>query len=432
MQLIMKVDIKKLPKSEVQLVVTVPYSVYQKWEKKALEDISKNIKISGFRSGHIPEDVIRRNVGKDEIKAATLDFVLPQTYAEAVKEYNLQVISHPKVEIKSDIKKEGDDFVYAALVAVMPEVTVGNYRKIKVARKPVEVTKKNIQETIRMIMEKYAEWKEIDRKAKKGDRAEVGFEGFDENGQAIPNTASKNHPVVLGSNTMVPGFEDSIIGMIKGEIKECGITFPKDYHSKPLQGKTVKFKITLNRVEEKVEQKLDEEMVEKITGQKQSVGDFEKLVEADLKAEMEMRNRRDHDNAVTHEILKATKADIPEVLIDDEVAYMLEEQKGRLKEQGINWEQYLTHIKKTEDDFKKEHRKSAEERIIARLGVQYILKDAKIAVSDDELSARISEIIAQYPEKEQAKTKEYYKNTENTEHIRHNMAADKLINMLSA
>jgi trigger factor len=312
----MTVEVKKLPKSEVQLTITVPYNDYIKWEKKALEEISKEIKVPGFRSGNIPEEIVRKNVSPEAIKGATLDFVFPQTYAEAVKSNDIQVIAQPKVDIKSDIKKEGDDFVYVATVAVMPEVTVGNYSKIKVAKKEAKVEQKSIDDTINMIMDRYAEWKDVERKAQKGDRVEITFEGFDMEEKAIPNTGSKNHPVVIGSNTMVPGFEDGVIGMSKGENKEYPVTFPEKYHSASLQGKVVMFKVTLNRIEQKLEQKLDDAMVEKITGKKQSVDELKKLVEEDLKAEMEHRNREEHDNAVVSEIIKITKVEIPEAMVE--------------------------------------------------------------------------------------------------------------------
>jgi len=428
----MKVEVKKLPKSEVQLTITVPYDVYKKWEKKALEEISKEIKVPGFRPGNIPENIIRENVREEAIKATTLDYVLPQTYAEAVKANEINVIVQPKVDIKSDVKKEGDDFIYVATVAIMPEVKVGDYKKIKVQRKEAKVEKESIDKTVEMIMDRYAGWKDVDRKAQKGDRAELNFEGFDEEGKPVPNTSSKNHPVIIGSQALVPGFEDSVLGMSKGETKEFDITFPKNYHSESMKGKTVKFKTTLNRLEEKIEQKLDDAMVEKITGTKQSVDEFKKFVEEDLKAEIEQRNREEHDNAVVNEIIKITKADLPDALIDQEVEGTLQEQKERVKNQGLEWEQYLTHIKKTEDDFRKERRKDAEQRVIAKLGVQHIIKDANVHATDEEVNAKIEEIASRYPEDQRKKIIEHYKNDKEAfRYLKNNLSADKLIDMLS-
>jgi len=428
----MKVDIKKLPKSEVQLTITVPYEDYKKWEKKALEEVNKEMKIAGFRPGHIPEGVVREKLGEEGLKSATLDFVLPQTYAKAVMDNKIDVIAQPKVDIKSHIKKEGDDFVYCAIVAIMPEIKMGDYKKIKIARKPVTVDPRRVDETIQLIMDRHAQWKDVDRKAQKGDRAEVDFEGFDEEGKAIPNTASKNHPIILGSNTMVPGFEEAIVGIGKGETKEFELKFPKDYHAKAMQGKKVKFKLTLNRLEEKIEQKLDEAWIEKVTGKKQSVDDFKKLVEDDLKSELTIKANQEHDSAVVAEVLKITKADIPEALIGQEINFMLEDQKARAKHQGIAWEEYLKHINKTEEDFLKDHRKGAEERVLARLGVQHIIRDSNLHISDEELSQKIEALIAHYPEEQQSKVREHYENDKEAKtHLRHNLAADKLIDLLT-
>jgi len=428
----MKSEIKNLPKSQVELTITVPYEAYKEAEKQAIETISKELKVEGFRSGHIPENIVREKVGDSDIQAVTLEKLIPPTYTKAVKEHNVQVIAQPKVDIKAHVKKEGDELVYTATVTIMPDVKMGDYKKIKVAKPKVKVEKKQIDETIQMIMDRFAEWADVKRKAKKGDRAELTFEGFDEKGKAIPNTASKNHPVILGSNTMVPGFEDEVVGMEVGKEKEFDIKFAKDYHVKNMQGTKIHFKLTLNRLEEKKEQKLDESVIEKVTGQKQSVDDFKKRVEEDLKMEMESRAQRDHDNKVVQEIIKITKADLPVELIDQEIEMLKNEQKQRIQQQGLTWEQYLQHIKKTDEDFAKDHRKPAEDRLLARLGVTHILKDSKIEVSDKEVDEKIEELAGKYPKEHQEKFREYYKKgSDGYRSLKNNMAADKLIDMLT-
>lgn len=428
----MKAVIKKLEKSKVEITITVPYEDYEKGEKKALEQLSKEIKVDGFRAGHMPEEVVRKNVDEKTIQAVTLENVIPTSYMEAVKEHDVHVIAQPKVDIKSPVKKQGDDFVYTAVVPVMPEVKMGDYKKIKVERPKVKVEKKQVDETIQMIMDRFAEWKDVKRKAKKGDRVEITFEGFDEKGKAIENTASKNHPLILGSNTMVPGFEDAIIGMEVGEEKEFDVTFPKNYHAKVMQGKKVKFKLSLGRLEEKKEQKLDEALIEKASGQKQSVDEFKKRVEDDLKAEMETRAQRDHDNKVVQEIIKITKAELPDALVSDEIEFMKNDQKERVKMQGITWEQYLQHINKTEEDFSKDHKEAAEQRLLARFGVNHIIKDAKITIDDKEVDAKLDEMAKRYPKEQQQAFRDHYKKDGNEyKSLKNDLAADKLIDMLS-
>ncbi|MBU0705734.1 trigger factor [Patescibacteria group bacterium] len=426
----MKAEIKQLPKSQVELTVTVPYADYIRAEKSALEKISKELKIDGFRSGHIPEEVVREKAGQTTIQSVTLEEIIPVSYASAVKEHNVQVIAQPKVEIKSHVQKEGDDFVYAAIVSVMPEVQLGNYKKIKVKRPKVKVTDKELNETLDMIVNRFAEWKNVERPAKTGDRVEVDFEGFDKDGKAISNTASKNHPVILGSKSMVPGFEEALVGVKTGDEKEFDIDFPKEYHAKEMQGKKVTFKVKVGRVEEKLTQELNEAMVEKATGQKQSVDDFKKRVAEDLEREIAQRAQADVDNKVVQEIIKITKAELPESLIEDEIGLLKEERKQAVTRQGLTWEQYLQHIKKTDEDFAKDHHKPAEERLLARLGVNQIIKAEKVEVSADEVEKRIQEIAAAYPEEQRKKVLEYYKkDSEAYRQLKNNLSADKLINM---
>ena len=425
-------QIKTLPGSKVELTITVPYEDYKKAEARALEKIGKELKVDGFRPGNIPENVIREKVDAKTIIQFAMEEALPLSYMAAVKEHDVQVISRPKIEVRTPVENEGDSLVYIATVAVMPEVELGDYKKIKVQREEVKVEEKQIDETIAMIMERFAEWQDVDRAAQKGDRVEADFTGYDQEGKEIPNTASKNHPIILGQGTMIPGFEEAITGMSKDDEKEFDITFPEKYHAAQMQGKKVKFKLKVGRVEERKAQTLDEALVEKVTGQKQSPEAFREMVKVDLKSEMDMRAQATHDNKVVGEIIKVVKVDLPQELIDDEVEQMKEEQKMRVKQQGLTWEQYLTHIKKGEEEFAKDHLEAAKSRLTARLGVNQIIKESGITVADDEVDAKLNEIISRYPAEEQNKVREHYKNgSEAYASLKNNMAADKLIAMFT-
>jgi len=426
----MKAEIKNLPKSQVELTITVPYADYAKAEKQAIELLGKEIKVDGFREGQVPEDVIREKAGPETIQSATFEQVIPVTYAAAVKEHNVQVISQPKVDIKTPVQKEGDDLVYTATVSIMPEVKIGDYKKIKVKKEAVKVTDKEVNETLEMIVNRFAEWKDVEREAKDGDRVEVDFEGFDSDGKSIANTASKNHPVVLGTKAMVPGFEEALVGVKKDEEKEFTVDFPKEYHAKEMQGKKVTFKAKVGRVEEKLASELTEELIEKATGQKQSVEDFKKRVAEDLEREMKQRVQAEVDNKVVAEIIKITTAELPEALIAEEINMLKEERKQAVTKQGLTWEQYLQHIKKTDEDFANDHQKPAEERLLARLGVNQIIREEKVEVSDEEVEKRVQELVGMYPPEQKDKVLEYYKkDSEAYRGLKNNMSADKLIAM---
>lgn len=425
--------VKKLPKSQVEITIHVPYADYMKAQKAALEEIGKNIKVDGFRPGHIPEAMIREKVSEATIQGFAMEHLIPQSYSQAVKEHDLFVIAQPKVEVKTPVKNEGDELVYVATVSVMPEVKLGDYKKIKVKKAEVKVSDKEVQETLDMLMSRFATWKDVERAAKEGDRAELDFEGFDQEGKAIPNTASKNHPVILGSKTMIPGFEEQVVGMKVGEEKEFDIEFPKDYHAKQMQGQKVKFKLKLGRLEEKEAQVLDEAMVEKIVGVKQSVEEFKKRIEDDLLEEMKRRAQSEVDNKVVAEIVKVTQTELPDSLVEDEIGLIKEERQRQIAQQGLSWEQYLTHLKKTEEDFANDHRKSAEERLLARLGVSEIIKQEKIEATDEDIQAKLDEIAGRYPEDQKKEVYDYYKkDSEAYRQLKNNLAADKLIAMFTS
>jgi len=243
----MKYEIKK-DKANVTLTIEVEPSEILKHKKKACEDFSNEIKIDGFRPGHAPMHIVEQYVDKNHILAHTYEIAIQYSYADAVIKEKLQVVSHPKIVMKSDSTKdysEGDEnFKFEAEVAVMPEVALKDYKSIKVEKSEPKVEKKEIDETIEEMQKYFTTWADVDREVKKGDRVEIDFEGFDpkekdEKGEhkVIPNTASKNHPVIVGEGSLVPGFEDNLIGMKKGETKEFELTFPKDYHNKDFQSK---------------------------------------------------------------------------------------------------------------------------------------------------------------------------------------------------
>ncbi|NIA02589.1 MAG: trigger factor, partial [Nitrospirae bacterium] len=347
--------------------------------------------------------------------------------AEIVVKEKIQVVSRPKIKIEKD-----SPLTYTATVATMPEVEVKDHKSIKIKMKEVKVEKKDI-EAVKTDMKKHGtQYKDVDRSAKKGDRAEVNFEGFDKEGKAIPNTKSQNHPVVLGGESLIPGFEDEIIGMKKDDKKEFDITFPKDYGKKDFQGKKVKFKVELLRVEEPTEPEINEEFIEKMTGKKQSIGDFEAEIEKNIKAKKETEAIRDRENQYIEELLKKVKVDVPETLIEEEAQYILQEMKEDIQMKGLEFEKFLEQSKTTEDDLRKKYTPEAEKRIKIRLALQYLIKEEKIEVSDDDLKAEVDKIKAQYPPAESDKIEKEYKEGKLKPQLTNKLALRKLFDKVLA
>ena len=383
----MDVKIKKLPKSEVEISVTLDDKDLKADLDAAAKAISKDVKISGFRPGKIPYDVLVKEVGEEAIRVHAIDMAMPRILTETIQKEKIVVIARPHVNITSK-----NPVKFVATAPVYPEIKVDGYEKMKIKAKAIKITEKEIKETIANIQKQFTEWNEVDRAAKKGDKAELDFEGFDKDGVSLEGTQSKNHPLVLGDDMMIPGFEDEIIGLKKGDKKEFDITFPKDYHKKNFQNKKVSFKVTVQKVEESKIPEINEGFIEKISGKKQKEAEFKASVEKDLQQYKEGEEKKKQENELLEKFLSVTKVEFSDILVDEEVHHMIQEMKHDMQHRGLTFENYLTHIKKTEDDLKKELKKEALKRITLRFGVNEIMEKEKIEIKDAEIDEEIKKM----------------------------------------
>ncbi len=423
----MQITVKTLPKSEVEIEIEVDTKTLENSRKEALDRFQKEVKIDGFREGSIPNEKIIEKVGEKNITLETNDIAIKLLYVEAVKSKKLKVVSHPKVEIIS-----AEPLKFTAKVAVLPEVEIGDWRKIKLEKEEIKVEQKEIDAVVRDILKGNAEAREVQAKAQKGHRTEINFAGFTPDGVPLDGTQSKNHPLVLGEGNFIPGFEEGIIGMTTGDEKEHLVKFPQDYHAKHLAGKEVKFKIKLNKVEELIEPKLDAEFAKKVSsGTKEKWEDVEADIVKHLKSKKEATAKQKLENDLITELLKIGKADIPEVLIDEEVEWMLKDLQQRLTSGGMDWQKYLEQVKKTEEEIRKEMRNEAEKRIKVRLILDKLVETEKIEIEEKNLEAEIEKQAAQYPESQKRDVrKNFAAGSTNRIRLQHQLKVTKLLDEL--
>ncbi len=383
----MDVNVKKLPKAEVELVVELNQAEFQKDIDDAAKELSKEVKISGFRPGNVPFDVLSQHVGKEMIINHALDHAIPRILTEVIKNEKLEIIARPKVEVLST-----DPVKIKAIAPVYPEVNIDGYDKVKIKAKEVKLGDKEVNEAIERVKKQFVEWKEVLRAIEKGDKVEIDFEGFDEGGAPLEGTESKNHPLIIGEKMMVAGFEDNLIGMKTGEEKDFELTFPKDYHKKSFQNKKVKFHVKVNKVEKAEYPELNEEFIEKITGTKKPVDEFKKDVERDLKEYKEQEARKDQEEELLKKFLEVSKVEFSDILVDEEVDYMLRDMRQSMQQRGVKFEDYLTHMKKTEDDLRAEMKKEAEKRITLRFALHEIMNKEKIEVPEEKIKEQMEKI----------------------------------------
>lgn len=392
----MPYTLKKTEKSTVILSIEVSKEDFEKHRKKAAEEMSKSLNIKGFRPGKVPLDVLEKHIDPSYIDAEATDLAIKNSYAEAVIKENLQVVATPQIKFLSDTKKvaKGEETLkFEAEVAVMPEAKVKDYKEIKIKKEEVKVEQKEIDETLEDLKKYFTKWTDVDRAAKKGDRVEIDFEGFehkekDENGnpKSIPNTASKNHPVIIGEGSLIPGFEDHLEGMKKDEKKEFEISFPADYHKKDFQNKKALFKVEMKRLEEPTNPELNDEFAEKVTGQKMSVDDLKKDIEKNILARKQEQAEVDRENKYIEKVLEKTEVVLPEAMVEEEVDYIIEDLKQDLSQRGVaDFEAFLVQAKTTMEDLRKKYKPEAEKRIKIRLALTHIIKEEKLEITDAEV-----------------------------------------------
>lgn len=400
----MEIKIEKLLKSEVKITVELTAEDMKKYETRAAEQISSEIKIDGFRPGKVPVEMIKSKIGEGSFEAHMAELALPETYAEAVMKNKIDVVSHPRINILKNAPLK-----FEATVAVMPEVKVKDYTGIKVKKNEIKVEDKEISEVLESLQRREAIFKDVEREVKKGDRVEIDFKGSDKDGKEIPNTLSKNHPVLVGDGALIPGFEEGLIGMKKGEKKVLKLKFPKKYHSKEFEGREVTFDVTLNRIEEREMPPIDDKLAEKISADSTKTlallkEDIKKNL-VDIRGEDEKRRREDE---FLGKITDMTEADLPEAMVEEEINFMFDRSRKNMGARGKDFDEFLEEQKAKGKDVRKDMRDNAEKQIKLKLALRDIYVKEKLEVTDQDIGAEVQKILATYPEKHHDEIKKMY------------------------
>lgn len=402
----MKVEIEKLPKSEVKLTIEVSEDELQKYKAEATKEISKHVKVPGFREGHVPFEILVQQVGESAFRGQMLEMALGETYEKALKQEKVAAVAYPKINVVSE-----NPFKYEAIVTVLPEVKLKKgHEKVSVKAKEVKIEKKEIDEVLKNLKKRSTTWKEVERAAKNGDRVELDFDGFDMEGNALEGTSSKNHPVILGENMFIPGFEEELVGLKKGEDKDFEITFPKDYHSDKFKNKKVKFHVKVQMVEEPNEKEMDDAFAEELTG-----GKHKKLADLEDEIRKELTHQKEHDeeirmeNEILEELMKYFDAEIPDALIERETELLIGRLKQDIEKSGMKWEDYESMKEKDGKSVKEELKPQAEKQVLMRLGIEKLYEVEDIKVTEDDLEEELKHMLAHYPEDYGAKVREFYK-----------------------
>ena len=373
------------------------YSVKGKeWEElqdEAFNKVNKKAKIDGFRPGKAPRNIYEKKYGKNDILFEAADMAIKKEYARLIEDKKLMPVIEPKVDlVKCDNKELEVNFVFVS----EPKVELGNYTNLDVKKEEVKVTKKEIDERIDSLRNNYAELEVKEGNVADGDIAIIDYTGY-KDGKEFEGGKAENYSLTIGSKTFIPGFEEALIGMKKGEEKDINITFPKDYMSEELKGQPVVFKVKVNEIKNRVVPKIDKDFFDDLGID--GVDTKEKLeeeIKLEIKEQKEKEASHKYEEACLEKASSEMKIDLCEELIQDEVEYMYKEFMERMKMQGISEEMYYQYTKSKKEDITSQMKGDAEKRLKYRYLLKNVIKDAKIKVTDKEVKDRIKEMAQMY------------------------------------
>ena len=408
----MSFTVDKLEKNMVKLTIEVDAEEFAKGMEAAYEKNKNKISVPGFRKGKVPKQMIEKLYGAGIFYEDAANAIIPKEYQRAAVESGLDIVSQPEIDVTQI--EEGKNFIFTATVAVRPEVTLGTYKGVEIAKVSTEVTDEDLEAEIKKVQEQNARIINVeDRPVQDKDDTVIDFEGF-MNGVPFAGGKGENYSLTIGSHSFIDTFEEQLIGKKIGEETEVNVTFPEEYHAAELAGKPATFKVTVKEIKSKELPELNDELV-------QDISEFKTVDEykADLKATLEKKKAKDAEVKKENEAIEAVVAnaamEIPEAMI---------------KQQGISLEQYVKMMGMEIDKFIESIYPEAEKRIKNGLVLDAIAKAEDFTVTDEEVEEEIKNMASMYNMKED-ELKDMMTDNERNQ-IKEDLAVQKAVKLIAA
>ena len=421
----MSLQVEKLEKNMAKLTVEVPAEQFEKAIKKAFNKNKNRFNIPGFRKGKAPQAMIEKMYGVGVFYEDAADEAINETYADAMKESELDIVSRPAISIEQ-IEK-GQPFIYTATVAVKPEVTLGKYKGLEVEKADMTVKAEDIEAELKKVQEQNARLLTVeDRPVADGDQVVIDFDGYVD-GKAFDGGKAEDYSLTIGSHSFIDTFEEQLIGKNIGEECEVNVTFPAEYHADELAGKPAKFVVTIKEVKRNELPELNDEFASEVS-------DFDTLDEykADIRKKLQEKKEQDakveNENNVIEKVVENAQMELPQPMVDTQAREMVENYARRLQSQGLNINDYMKYTGMTPEKLMEQMRPEAEKRIKTRLVLEKVVEVENVEVSDEKLDEQINEIAASY-KLEGAKLKEMMGEREK-EQIREDLKVQAAIDLL--
>lgn len=387
----MKVTLEKEQNNVVKLNIEIPAKDASDEYNKAVKKVSAYVNIPGFRKGKAPRNLVEKHVGVDSIKHEALESLLPKAFQDAIVKNELDIVSQPYVE--SYDFNVGEDLKVVAKVELRPEVTLGEYKNLKVEAEDYTIPDDAFDKALNGLLQQNSTLEVVtDRATKDTDVVVIDFDGS-ANGEKIQGGAAENYTLDLANSNFIPGFAEQLVGKKLGEEFDISVEFPKEYHEPKLAGQPAVFKIKINEIKEKVLPELNDEFAQKAS-QFKTVAELKEDIQKYLDSTREKENKKNANNAIFEKVLESVKVDIQDSMIDREAHSLLEEYKQRLAAQGFEWKKAIEA--QGEETVLASLKEEALVRIKNSLVIDKIAKEENIKVVPEDLDKKLQELGAAY------------------------------------
>lgn len=383
----MSLQVEKLENNMAKLTIEVPAEELEKAIEGAYQKNRGRISIPGFRKGKAPRKMIEQMYGREVFYEDAANDLIPDAYEKAYDECEEEIVSSPQIDVVQ--LEAGKPFIFTAEVALKPEVTLGQYKGVKVDKADLEVKSDEVTAEIDKERDKNSRTVDItDRPVKDGDVATIDFEGFMD-GVAFDGGKGSDYPLTIGSHAFIPGFEEELIGAEIGVETEVNVTFPEDYQAEELAGKPAVFKCTVKRLQEKQMPELDDDFVGEVSEESDTVEEYREEIKKKLEKRKADEAKAVKEDAVIDAIIADAKMDIPEAMIETQQRQMVQDYAQRMQSQGISMEQYMQFTGMTRDMLLEQVKPQVMKKIQSRLVLEAVAAAEGIQVTEEEIAEEL-------------------------------------------
>jgi len=423
----MKYTKKELAKNKIEYKVELNSVDLAVPRQKAVEKLSKDIKVPGFRAGNVPPHIAEKHVNPNALLDEVVQDAINRALVEIIVKEQTSPLDQPHVNVTKLVPFDLIEFTVE--IEIVPPVKLGKYMTLRAKKDKVSIKDSDIDNVIENLQKQFADRKAVKRAIADGDEVFIDFTGFKDKKEFAGGSA-KNTPLIIGSKQFIPGFEEGLIGHKEGDKFDLDLTFPKDYHAEDLKGAKVVFKVKVNKVNEVKLPDVDDELADKITaGQLKTVKELREDIKRELLSRAEFEATEQFKAELLKELVEKSAVEAPQVLIDDQSKALEEDFRNNLAYRGIDEKQYFAGqgFKNRDDWMKKELIPQAEQRVKNGLVLAELSKAEKIEVSDEEIEERQKQIMAQYTD---PNLKARFQSPEFRSDLRNRLATEKALNKL--